>query len=483
MTSGMAATYSYLSDSDLISQVVTADNSRGYASTTRSYEDHRDLLTSVQNEWYLTAGNGSWSPISTYGYTNDDLGRRTRITRSEMAFVDNPHYEEYVDNGNDHGYSDRNELQRSYYYTGTPEGEHEEVPANDFAYDYDPIGNRTDYTAGQSATTTYTTNNRNQYTATANPTESFGYDNDGNLWTTDASGTSNDWTYTWDAENRLSEARKTTAAAGAYKVQCAYDYLGRRVEKKVYAHDGSQWGLLYHRKYVWDGWKLLEELNGLSSDALVRKYTWGLDLAGLNGSINSLEAAGTIGGLLAHEDHAAATTRNFVYFYDGHGNVGQLMNLADATTTCWAKYEYDPYGGVRASYENSAYSSAPFSFRFSTKYLETETGLYYFGYRYYSPRLGRWISRDPIGERGGANLYAFVLNTPTSVVDPLGHYCYGTCTPPTFTGFGWCPGQSDTGNCQDCCNQLERALPIKERMEVCLCGCFNERNGRYWPLY
>ena len=43
--------------------------------------------------------------------------------------------------------------------------------------------------------------------------------------------------------------------------------------------------------------------------------------------------------------------------------------------------------------------------RFSTKYYDAETDLYYYGYRYYSPSLGRWISRDPIEEEGGVNLY------------------------------------------------------------------------------
>jgi YD repeat-containing protein len=120
-----------------------------------------------------------------------------------------------------------------------------------------------------------------------NQTETLAYDYDGNLTTTDASGTYNDWTYTWDAENRLSEARKTTAAAGAFKVQCAYDYLGRRVQKKVYAWvPGSpgHWSTTAspHLRFVWGGsgaggWRMLAELNGASSNAVVRKYTWGLD--------------------------------------------------------------------------------------------------------------------------------------------------------------------------------------------------------------
>jgi RHS repeat-associated protein len=59
-------------------------------------------------------------------------------------------------------------------------------------------------------------------------------------------------------------------------------------------------------------------------------------------------------------------------------------------------------------------------FMFSTKFYDWETGLYYYGYRYYNPSTGRWLSRDPIGERGGKNLYAFVLNRPTYYIDRFG---------------------------------------------------------------
>jgi len=59
-------------------------------------------------------------------------------------------------------------------------------------------------------------------------------------------------------------------------------------------------------------------------------------------------------------------------------------------------------------------------FRFSTKVTDDETGLVYYGYRYYSPILGRWISRDPIGEKGGLNLARLSRNQPISYVDALG---------------------------------------------------------------
>jgi len=60
-------------------------------------------------------------------------------------------------------------------------------------------------------------------------------------------------------------------------------------------------------------------------------------------------------------------------------------------------------------------------FRFSTKYCDDETGHYYYGYRYYSPNQGRWLSRDSIGECGGLNLYTFVNNNPLTFWDHLGN--------------------------------------------------------------
>jgi len=64
--------------------------------------------------------------------------------------------------------------------------------------------------------------------------------------------------------------------------------------------------------------------------------------------------------------------------------------------------------------------TAPAAFGFSTKYTDSETGLVYYGYRYYSPELGRWPNRDPVGEQGGLNLYGFFHNDLLSSFDPLG---------------------------------------------------------------
>jgi len=106
--------------------------------------------------------------------------------------------------------------------------------------------------------------------------------------------------YTWDAENRLIGVAPASEAPpdGALKLENTYDYQGRRIEKKVWAYDesGEDWDLTVHRKFLYDGWRIVLELAGLDSDATVRECVWGLDLAGQGGSVNSRGGAGGLSG-------------------------------------------------------------------------------------------------------------------------------------------------------------------------------------------
>ena len=98
---------------------------------------------------------------------------------------------------------------------------------------------------------------------------------------------------------------------------------------------------------------------------------------------------------------------------DGNGNVKDVL---DESGTVVAHYEYDPFGRI---VEQSGAFADENPWRHSTKYYEPLWGLYCSIYRYYSPELGRWPNRDPIGKMGGP-LYLFVQNRPIQFVDPLG---------------------------------------------------------------
>ena len=236
--------------------------------------------------------------------------------------------------------------------------------------------------------------------------------------------------YTYDAENRLigvGPGDDVTPTEGTLRLSFRYDYLGRRVWKQVQTYTDGQWPVTAERKFVWSGWLLLVELDTLADDASLRRYTWGLDLAGQMGGAGgvgilpaSLESAGGIGGLLAVEQpQAGGGALRYVYFYDANGNVGQVINpyTTNPANAIKAKYEYDP-SGQRTNTPAAGECDQPW--RFSTKQFDAETGLGYWGYRYYSPGLGRWMSRDPIGLSDGPNELAYVRNRPTVAIDPLG---------------------------------------------------------------
>ncbi|MCR5839101.1 MAG: RHS repeat-associated core domain-containing protein [Kiritimatiellae bacterium] len=217
------------------------------------------------------------------------------------------------------------------------------------------------------------------------------------------------WSYTYDAKSRLTSASRRSYghADSEFIVSNRYDHLDRRVQKITPAATHT---------YFYDGWMLIKEVvantNGTTD---VIEYHWGKDLSGTIGG------AGGVGGLLylsiSNSSTPNSSTRQlYVPWYDAYGNV---MGYWDAQGNVVAEYTYDAFGKLISS---SGPMADVFAIRYSTKYFDIETGLYYYGYRFYSPELMRWITRDPIGEAGGVNLYAMCANDPIGDVDVLGLY-------------------------------------------------------------
>ena len=113
--------------------------------------------------------------------------------------------------------------------------------------------------------------------------------------------------------------------------------------------------------------------------------------------------------------HIEYVTDNYCYLYDGNGNIMALVNATDGSLA--AEYEYGPFGEPLKATGPVAHDQP---FRFSTKYTDPESGLVYYGFRYYDSRTGRWPNRDPVEEEGGLNLYLMVDNAVPNGFDLVG---------------------------------------------------------------
>ncbi len=202
-------------------------------------------------------------------------------------------------------------------------------------------------------------------------TSTYVYDPNGNL--TSKTEGSDTWTYEWDAENKLKRVLKNNVEQARF----AYDPQGRRVEK-VAGGTTTTW--------TYEGQTILRESSG-------------------SGTLKYMHGPGT-DEPLAQEDGTGALT---FFHADALGSVTKITNLTGAVLTT---RRYDSFGN---------FELAPASgYGFTGREWDPETSLFYYRARYYDPRIGRFLSEDPIGFAGGDNFYAYVDDSPTDQVDPFG---------------------------------------------------------------
>ncbi len=325
--------------------------------------------------------------VSGHGYTLDSTGRRTGETFADGSTP-----------ARGYGYDDADQVTSATYGGGQSD-----------SYDYDPMGNRTSASIASQGggTVNYgTANNVNQYTSVTGLSP-ISHDANGNLLL------QNGVSYEWDSENRLLSVTPGSPALGDKSLVHTYDGQHRRVTRTVREWTASGWLSTSITHFIYDGWNVIEEYElTTTTSTLVRSLTWGTDLSG------SLQGAGGVGGLLMVEEIGVSTATAYHFHYDGNGNVTEITDsLGDPA----ASYRYDAFGNTLGT-PTGSYASQN-RYRFSTKPLDgevTNAPLYYYGYRYYDPLRGRWPSRDPIGERGGVNLYGFVGNNGVNRCDNLG---------------------------------------------------------------
>ncbi|WP_026603574.1 RHS repeat-associated core domain-containing protein [Methylomonas sp. 11b] len=240
-----------------------------------------------------------------------------------------------------------------------------------YSYDYDSGTNLTGITTPKGSIP-ISVNGLNQIT-TVNA-QSYTYDANGNV--------TNDGvrSYVWDAENRL--IKVTLNAQSNVDYQFGYDGLGRRIS--IRSSNGVAAPTV--TRYLWCGDSLCQART--SADAVTRRYY----------PEGEIRTAGNV---------------RLYYARDHLGSVrdAQLMNTGATTSS----FDYDAYGKPVQSLARITPD-----YLFGGMFNLQGVGLYLTNYRAYDPNTGRWLSRDPIGENGGTNLYAYTEGNPINFVDPMG---------------------------------------------------------------
>ena len=330
--------------------------------TATSLYDDLNRLTS------LTHQPQSGNAITTHGYTHDQAGNRKTKTGT---------------------------ISESYRYDDIYRLTQATTPRGTENYGYDDTGNR--LTGPGPKDTGYQYNDGNQITA--GRTLSYLYDNQGNQTQRIINNaTDKSWLLTWDYENRLVKVEKSKGTTEKRTTTFKYDPLGRRIEKKyVTSKDVTIEGVTTTitrtttTKYVYDGDNIILKIVDDGVNTTKTFYTHGQGI-----------------------DEPLAMERGGSFFYYHADGLGSITAITDQNRNVVQRYSYDSFGVPKytETFRNS--------FMYTGREWDKETGLYYYRARYYDPVVGRFIQKDPIGFRGGINLYSYVGQNPINYTDPSG---------------------------------------------------------------
>ncbi len=367
-------------------------------------------------------------PISSYAYDYNPSGMRTKVTLAEGDYIL-------------YSYDKLNRLNHEERYSRKKE------LIYSFTYAYDPLGNRLTQEADlqeehfkikglpKKADLEYSYNPLNQLTQLKiykidkkskpklHNAIDYAYDQNGNLiqeLTQDKESLLQETkTYTYDFENRLTQLKIIKSDEPKPRVfDFAYDGLGRRISQTITETEEGETEI-QTKLYLYDGLNAIIE-RGQTNQTLAT-YNRGLSYGGGIGSIIDIKTKN-------EEDQE----KQLYYHYDG---LGSVTTLTDTHAKPKITYTYDAFGNTlkqTGSRKRNHYT-------FSTK-EQDNSGLIYFGARYYEPRAGRWISKDPLGMVDGPNVYAYVNNNPVNLVDP-----WGLCVEKPKVGLSICPRYGNWG--------------------------------------
>lgn len=321
--------------------------------------------------------------VANSDYSYDLAGRLTRLTNNsttttyadyQWTYDAANRITQYVspDGTSNYNYDDRDQLVGTDHNYQTDE-----------AYSYDANGNRTN--AG------YQTGQENRLLNDG--TYSYTYDDEGNRTSSTSIATSEITEYTWDYRNRLISIVSRLGGGVTRQVDYTYDTFDHRIGKVVDL-DGAGSVAPTTERYIYDGQNISLVFDGQGNQ--IERYLHGPKVD----QVLAEEVNGQTQWMLAD-------------------NQGSIRQITDDSGTVLNQIDYDSFGNINSQSNPTAF----FRFGYTGREWDSETGQYYYRARYYDPKVGQFISQDPIGFAArDANLYRYVGNSPTNGTDPSGKY-------------------------------------------------------------
>lgn len=249
------------------------------------------------------------------------------------------------------------------------------------SYTYDSVFNRT-----SKDSSSYTINEQNQLILTES--QRYTYDPNGNLIHKNATS------YTYDALDRLS-----TVTYKDSQIIFTYDPFGRRLTKSLFKWKNASWHLDKQLRFLYDGDIEIGAVD--QNGSLIELRVLGLGRGADIGAAIAIELKDTL----------------YAPIHDHKGSVRCLVNTSNQKVESVARFS--------AFGEEKIQGTVVSPWGYSSKRVDEELGLVYFGRRYYDPEIGRWITKDPMGTPDSINRYAFVLNDPLNNLDLYGNFSIG----------------------------------------------------------
>jgi RHS repeat-associated protein len=345
---------------DLADRVTVRSYPRNGTSSDYTYDTDNRIVA-------LTNAFGA-TPFANLMYAYDNEGNK----KYEQKLQDTTHSEAYL---YDAAYRLIN------YAVGTLVGSSVPAPSTQTSYSLDPVGNWNSKTTNSvTQTRSYNADDELIKINSTNLT----YSSDGNPLN---DGT---YAYTYDEENRLTKI--TRLSDSAIVGQYLYDAFSRRVQKVADPN-----GTSVTTRYFYDGTRVIEEQDGLGNT--LATYVYGRRI-----------------------DEVIVMVRAGLTYYYHQNALGSVIAITNSVGSPVERYSYDAYG--LATVTNGAFTAVPPNawgtphsaignpWMFTSRRLDEEAGLYFYGLRYYDPLKGRYLQRAPVPYATGQNLYEYAKDNP-----------------------------------------------------------------------